>query len=45
MFSIIQSGNKNMLQNLKTGSKYWKILNLKIILTIILIKNGEKIKK
>ena len=35
MFFKIQSGKKNMLQNLKIGLKYWKILKMKIILTIL----------
>jgi len=43
MFFKIESQKKNMLQNLKKGSKCWKILKMKIILTIILINNGKKI--
>ena len=45
MLFKIQSGNKNTLQNLKIGSKYWKILMMKIILKIILMKNVKILKQ
>jgi hypothetical protein len=45
MFFKIQSGNKNMLWNLIIGSKYWKIWKMKLILTIILMKNGKTFKQ
>ena len=44
IFFKIQSGNKNMLQNL-IGSKYWKIWKILIIFTIILMENGKKLKQ
>ena len=45
IFFKIQSGNKNMLQNFIAGLKYWKIWKMKIILTIILMKNGKTLKQ
>jgi len=45
IFFKIQIGNKDMLQNLIIGSKYWEICKLKIILTIILMKHGKTFKQ